>query len=576
MSMRRPVVLAALMAAFLAWQVPLMFRLRAGQDEDFYGVPGIAILRSGVPQIPYIPSRDVRTIYYRADELLYTLPPLGFYIEAAVHLVLGEGLGPARLASALMGMVAVALVYGLALAWFDDRRGAAFAAGFYLYSRAFWFPAITARPDMAAVAFGLGAVACAVRHRRAPGWRMTAAGGVAAGLSLLCHPLGVVPASQAGLTLLAGPGPLGRRIIRGAGFAAVALATAALWLPLIARHPDWFRIQFGGNVLGRAGPGLLATLRDVPSVLALPGPAVLGPRRADPGGAVCPGHGLGPRPGETAGPGREYLLHLAAAVSLLLLFMGKHHIRNYYAYPAALASVGVGMLAGEVAGRLERWLGVVFVEAWPLTRPPGTLSRRERVCGRWWRRSAWGCSWPWRIAPGAGLRVAASHLRHRDDPVYDVRSFTREILADIPPETLIAVDGAFVLEAYLQGRPVVEAIVDPFYFDVRTEPFGYAVFGPVGLKQVRPAMDDLVLVKSYGDPADPFGNYAELYRRSGGPEPQGGVTLPRPNWSPARIGRSPSKSISSIFSLWTARPCSSERVATTRRVAVSITSPVEG
>ena len=79
--------------------------------------------------------------------------------------------------------------------------------------------------------------------------------------------------------------------------------------------------------------------------------------------------------------------------------------------------------------------------------------------------------------------------------------------------------GRIVLEAYLQGRPVVEAIVDPFYFDVRTEPFRYAVFGPIGLKQVRPAMDDLVWVKSYGDPADPFGNYAELYRRSREPPP---------------------------------------------------------
>ncbi len=494
MSRRAPGVLAALMAAFLAWQVPLMFRLRAGQDEDFYGVPGIAILRSGVPRIPYIPSRDVRTIYYRADELLYTLPPLGFYIEAAVHLVLGEGLGPARLASALMGMVAVALVYGLTRTLFDDHRGAAFAAGFYLYSRAFWFPAITARPDMAAVAFGLGAVACAVRHRRAPCWRTTVAGGVAAGLSLLCHPLGVVPASHAGLTLLAGPGPLRGRIGTGAGFAAVALATVGLWLPLIALHPDWFRIQFGGNVLGRAGPGLLATLRDVPSVLAFQGwhfwdhagPIQVGLYALGTAWAVARAR----RPGR--GPAREYLLHLAAAVLLLLFFMGKHHIRNYYAYPAALASVGVGMLAGEVAGCLARWRGDRPLMA---TTCVGMLIALA-------------------LAPGAGLRVMASHLRHRDDPAYDVRSFTREILADIPPEALIAVDGAFVLEAYLAGRPVVEAIVDPFYYDVRTEPFRYAVFGPIGLKQVRPAMNDLVWVKSYGDPADPFGNHAELYRRS--------------------------------------------------------------
>jgi hypothetical protein len=64
---------------------------------------------------------------------------------------------------------------------------------------------------------------------------------------------------------------------------------------------------------------------------------------------------------------------------------------------------------------------------------------------------------------------------------------------------------------------------------VRTEPFEYAVFGPIGLEQVRPAMLDLVLVKSYGDPEDPFGNYAELYRRSVGPKAQGGITRPSPN-----------------------------------------------
>ena len=401
-----------LMAVFLAWQIPLMYRLRAGQDEDFYGVPGIAILRSGFPQIPYIPSRDVRTIYYRADELLYTLPPLGFYIEAAVHLVLGEGLGPARLASALMGMVAVALVHGLTLAWFDDRRGATFAAGFYLYSRAFWFPAITARPDMAAVAFGLGSVACAVRHRRAPGWRMTAAGGVAAGLSLLCHPLGVVPATQAGLTLLAGAGPLRRRILRGAGFAAVTLATTALWLPLIALHPDWFRIQFGGNVLGRAGPGLLATLRNVPSVLAFQcwnfgdhaGPIQVGLYALGTAWALVRAR----RPG----PGREYLLHLAAAVVLLLLFMGRHHIRNYYAYPAAMASVGVGMLAGEVAGWLGRGRGGFVVGTGTPHPPFGHPLPGGEGMGRWLPRPASVCCLPWRCAGGGaeGRGVARSAL----------------------------------------------------------------------------------------------------------------------------------------------------------------------
>jgi hypothetical protein len=214
-------------------------------------------------------------------------------------------------------------------------------------------------------------------------------------------------------------------------------------------------------VLGRAGPGLLATLRDVPSVLAFQGWQVwdhAGPIQV---GLYALGTAWAVARARRPGTAREYLLHLAAAVLLLLFFMGKHHIRNYYAYPAALASVGVGMLAGEVAGRLARRLG-----GRPLVAATGV-----------------GLLMALALAPGAGLRVAASHLRHPDDPAYDVRSFTREILADIPHEALIAVDGAFVLEAYLQGRPVVEAIVNPFYFDVRTEPFDYAVFGPVGLKQ---------------------------------------------------------------------------------------------
>src|SRR5204863_5913725 len=51
-------------------------------------------------------------------------------------------------------------------------------------------------------------------------------------------------------------------------------------------------------------------------------------------------------------------------------------------------------------------------------------------------------------------------------------------------------------------------------------------------------------------------------------------TRPNPNWSPARTGRFPRKSISSIFSLCTSTPFSSFKPATILRVAVSITSPV--
>ena len=51
---------------------------------------------------------------------------------------------------------------------------------------------------------------------------------------------------------------------------------------------------------------------------------------------------------------------------------------------------------------------------------------------------------------------------------------------------------------------------------------------------------------------------------------------PKQNWSPARTGRPPAKSICSSFSVSTCRPFSSSSVATTFRLAMSITSPLDG
>jgi hypothetical protein len=71
-----------------------------------------------------------------------------------------------------------------------------------------------------------------------------------------------------------------------------------------------------------------------------------------------------------------------------------------------------------------------------------------------------------------------------------------------------------VLEFYLARRRVVEAIVNPFYYDVRTEPFAYALFGRIGLEQTLPRIEGLERIRTYGDRDDPFAPYAELYRRS--------------------------------------------------------------
>jgi 4-amino-4-deoxy-L-arabinose transferase-like glycosyltransferase len=498
-------VLLVPILVFLAWHVPLMFRTAAGQDEDWYGVTGIAILRTGLPHVPYITSDDPRSVCYQADEALYTLPPLNFYLQALVHLLLGKGLGQARLVSTLAGLGAVFLVHALGRLWLDDRRGALLGSMVYLFSRPFLFPATMARPDMTAVAFGLLAIWFAARYGRDPRRRLLTASGAAAGLCLLTHPFGVVPATQASLGMLIRPGPITRRIQDALVFSTTALGVFCLWLPLIALHPDLFQVQFGGNVLLRAGPGLKQTLGSLLPTLAFQMRQLWGLLMPIQTVLFLLGLGwclFGTR--ATSG-GREFRYHAWASLLLLVLFQGRHPTLGYFAYPAAFASLAVGMLASTTAAWLERRSPKVSAAA------SGTMLVLLVTA----------------LLPGAGLRTLISYLRHWNLPAYNAHSLTHLIMADVPTDAVTAVDSAYVLEFYLAGRPVIDAFIEPSHqmhlYDVRDKTFDYVVFGPRGLRLYRPRMNDLVLLKTYGDPHDDSALSAELFRRlPSGPRSGGG------------------------------------------------------
>jgi 4-amino-4-deoxy-L-arabinose transferase-like glycosyltransferase len=478
--------LAGLALLFLAWRVPLMYRTVAGQDEDWYAVPGVSILRTGVPQIPYIPSRDPASACYKADVILYALPPLAFYLQALVNLLLGPGIGPARMASAVEGLIAAWLVYDLGRFWTASSRAGLLAALAFLTCRSFVFPATTARPDMAAVLFGLLAVRLAVAHGREPRRSSLVGSGIAAGLSLLSHPFGAVPATQVGLALLTGHGLLRKRLIDATLFGTIAVLVFALWIPLILLHPDIFRAQFVANVLGRAGPGLGATLRAPWSALGYQVRQFVD--FATPTQVLVLATGavwalVVSRDG-------RFRYHLAASVLLLVLFEGRHPTLGYYAFPSALACVGLGMLGDAVATKIE---------AIP-------------AAGRW-STGLVACAIALGLLPGSGLRPWLAQVRHWRDPAYDARAVAQQVLADIRSDATAAVDGGLVLDAYLAGRPVIDLTIHPLAYDVRAMGFEYAVFTRAGLRLYKPEMDDLVLMKSYGIEDDPFAVYAELYRR---------------------------------------------------------------
>ena len=245
---------------FLCWHVPLMYRVAAGQDEEFYGVPGIMVRREGIPRIPYMPSRDPNSIGYQADVALFTLPPLGFYFQGLIHLIFGDGLGQARLASTVAGLASVGLVAVLGVFWLEDRLGALLAAGVYLFCRPFQFAATTARPDMLAAALGLGAVVCGEFFVRKRERRWAAAAGFLVGLSLLSHPFGVVPALQVGLQAAVcwGKGAgLSRLVVRGMRTGWLrALATVDLALSHAVLGSVWHERA------GEGGPGAGEDLDD--------------------------------------------------------------------------------------------------------------------------------------------------------------------------------------------------------------------------------------------------------------------------------------------------------------------------
>src|SRR5689334_22624541 len=86
-------MLAVICLLFVALRLPVALRQIPAQDEDYFAVPGLTILREGIPRIPYMPSRNPRGAFYKADEFLFALPPLYFYVEAAMYAIAGPGTG---------------------------------------------------------------------------------------------------------------------------------------------------------------------------------------------------------------------------------------------------------------------------------------------------------------------------------------------------------------------------------------------------------------------------------------------------------------------------------------------------
>lgn len=481
-----------------------MFRQPGGMDEDWYAVPGWTVAHQGIPRVPYAPSREPDRAFYRADEVLFALPPGYFYWQAPFFLVLPAGYGTARLASAVAGLAAVGLVYQLGRAFYGHCSAGLWAAGLYSFSRVFFFPAQTARPDMLCAALGLGAVLATWHWHSSGRWGCLWGAGGLLGLAALTHPFALVFALQLGVwVLVAGRGFRGR-MAAGAILAGCTLAVLALWLPLVAGHPEVFRVQFGNNVLDRAGPGLVSRLLFPWPALAYQAKILV--EHAQGSQVALMLFGLA---GVTlidlrrqSGPRTAWVLAWSS-IYLLAACQGIHPTKGYWCYPGALMFLCLGrVIAVAVEGASHR-----------LPRPVAVAGAAALAFLT--------------LLPGSGIRTWVAHLRHWSEIDYNAPRFARRLLRDLPVDARLTVDPGYVLDAFLAGRPTTLGVTDRLFLESTHFPYDYLIAGRYGMDNDFAEQFDAELVRAYGDRDDIFACYAEIYRPRS--RPDGGEPPARPS-----------------------------------------------
>ncbi|HVJ80943.1 MAG TPA: glycosyltransferase family 39 protein [Planctomycetia bacterium] len=457
-----------------------MHALAAGQDEDYFSVPGLAILRGGPPAIPYVPSRDPAGVFFRADESLFSLPPAFFYLEAVAYSLFESSVFFARCVSLLAGLAAAAAVCLLAERWFPNRHSGLWAALLFLFSRPFLFPATTARPDILCAALLLWTAVIIEYPRFLGSLRRQLFAGLLLGFALLAHPFAVVGAVLfAGAILIPADRAFSflHRVRTGLVFAIAALLAFSLWLPLILRHPDLFQAQFGNNVVRRAGPGLLerflspweslaVQLRQFRELAgdwqaALFAVALL----------VVAAMGFRSRSFRPA-------VFAGAAALLLVVAEGTHTSKGYWCFPIGfLAACAGGAIAS--LGRVSPFAGLV---AFAL------------------------------LLPGSGLRASYVYFQHRGDPDYVHPIAVGKLLVEIPPGARYLVDVGSVFEFHRAGRDTTLALEIAPFFQAKGLPYDYLVVTRTGREQRLPeVLGAGRLVRRIGDPADPYRVFVEVW-----------------------------------------------------------------
>jgi 4-amino-4-deoxy-L-arabinose transferase-like glycosyltransferase len=485
-------ILIGLAACSIGLRLPLVLREPGWQDEDCYTVPGLTILKTGVPQLPQVPSRNADQAFYKADVVMLLEPPLSFYLQAVFYSVLPDEIWAARLVSLFSGAASLVLLGHLALRCRVTLSAAAWTVGLFLLSRWFYFTAMRARPDMLCTMFGLASIVAVERWMRDPRLRWLLVAGVALGLGGLTHPFAIVYAVQlAAWMFLSQTGRL--RWQAPMILAAVSVAMASTWIILIVQEPDAFRIQMGHQLVHSQGGGLLQRIVWPFDVIRFHAwflwshVEIWQLSLGGCGAIACVVFG---RRDQTPLLTVVGWFAITGALSLCILVGTHHPIFGYFTYPSALAFVGIGWMTDRGLRALASL---------------GPIGRVTSI--------AMGIALLISFLAGSRLRMTAVYLKNWNDVEFNAPRFADALLERLPPDATYMVDQEFILDFIAAGRktlasgPYIWGALPrdiPYDYRIQSRSSDYAIAGV--------DWSDSPLWEM-GDPTDPFGCYVKVHHR---------------------------------------------------------------
>ncbi len=495
---------------FLLLRLPVMYLQPGGQDEEFYAVPGVTILQCGIPRMPHIPARNPESAFYRSDEALFSEPPLYFYFQALFYSVLPVVYGTARLASAVAGVWLLVFTFRISQMIGGTITASLWAAGLFSFSRWFYFPATSARPDLLCAAFGLAAICSILRWQQGRNLRDLIFAGISLGLGGLTHPFAIIYAMQMGIWV-AFVSRRWHRVLNPLLLAGIAVAVFSAWFPLIAMFPEVFQVQFRNQFGGVADQSLAERFFS-------PWPSLLyhfGMMWAHIGAiqfllvtvGLIASTWIAWRQNQA---GLKIICLLTwTSVFLLCVLIGPHHpVIGYWSYPAALMFICLGAAMGRLSDTL-----VALIAPADQTPNSAVLSgdvpkegRRGMVIAI--MTVAVLCS----LLPGSGLRTLAVHLRHWGDTNYNSPRFARELIDSLPHEGVYVVDTQFLLDFLAAGRQTLLANRFPVYFKVDEFDYDWLIISRSSRENGLAEAMQGALVRTAGNESDKFACFAEIYR----------------------------------------------------------------